>query len=51
MAFADTLKTLPGIAHLSAIELIDAASGDVIQTIENKPGQIGSLTVYNHLVR
>lgn len=49
MAFADTLKTLPGIAHLSEIELIDAASGDVIQTIENKPGQIGSLTVYNHL--
>ena len=49
MAFADTLKTLPGISHLAALQLIDAVSGDVIHTIENKPGPIGSLAVYHHL--
>lgn len=49
MAFADTLKTLPSVAHLAALQLIDAASGYLIATIENKPGQGGSLAVYNHL--
>jgi hypothetical protein len=49
MAFADTLKTLPGIAHLAGLQLIDAVTGDVVHTIENKPGQIGSLAVYNSL--
>ena len=49
MAFADTLKTLPGVSHLAALELIDAVSGNVVHTIENKPGQIGSLAVYNYL--
>lgn len=49
MAFADTLKTLPGISHLAALQLIDATSGAVVATIENKPGQGGSLAVYNHL--
>ncbi len=48
MAFADKLKTLPGVSHLAAIQLIDAA-GAVVATIENKPGQAGSLAVYNHL--
>jgi hypothetical protein len=48
MAFAENLKALPGISHLSAIELIDA-TGAVAATIENKPGQTGSLAVYNHL--
>jgi hypothetical protein len=51
MAFADTLKTLPDISHLAALQLIDVISGDVIHTIENKPGQIGSLAVYNHLAQ
>lgn len=51
MAFAETLKSLPGISHLAALQLIDAVSGDVVHTIENKPGQIGSLTVYNHLAQ
>jgi hypothetical protein len=46
--FAATLKQLPGIAHLAAIELLDDA-GEVHITIENKPGQTGSLAVYNHL--
>ena len=50
MAFADNLKTLPGISHLAALNLIDAA-GAVVATIENKPGQAGSLAVYNHLAQ
>ena len=50
MAFADNLKTLPGISHLAALNLIDAADA-VVATIENKPGQAGSLSVYNHLAQ
>lgn len=48
MGFADNLKAMPGVSHLAAIELIDDA-GNVVATIENKPGQAGSLAVYNHL--
>ncbi|MBI4996200.1 MAG: DUF2322 family protein [Rhodocyclales bacterium] len=48
MAFAENLKALPGVSHLNAIELL-AADGAVVATIENKPGQTGSLAVYNHL--
>jgi len=48
MAFADNLKQLPRISHLSAIQLLDS-DGVVAATIENKPGQTGSLVVYNHL--
>lgn len=48
MAFADNLKQLPKVSHLAALQLIDAAS-NVVATIENKPGQAGSLAVYNHL--
>ncbi|MCW0202922.1 MAG: DUF2322 family protein [Rhodanobacter thiooxydans] len=50
MSFAETLKTLPGVSHLAALQLIDAA-GEVIATIENRPGQAGSLAVYNHLAQ
>lgn len=45
MAFADNLNALPSVAHLAAIELLDAA-GSVVARIENKPGQAGSLKVY-----
>lgn len=45
MAFADKLKQLPPVAHLAALQLLDA-SGQVAATIENKPGQAGSLAVY-----
>ncbi|MFZ4551692.1 MAG: DUF2322 family protein [Aquabacterium sp.] len=45
MAFADNLKQLPPVAHLSGLKLIDGA-GNVAATIENKPGQAGSLAVY-----
>ena len=48
MAFADNLKQLPRVSHLTAINLLDA-EGNVAATIENKPGQTGSLAVYNHL--
>ncbi len=48
MAFADNLKQLPGIGHLAALRLLDEA-GEVVAQIENKPGQTGSLTIYNHL--
>ncbi|MBS0543228.1 MAG: DUF2322 family protein [Proteobacteria bacterium] len=50
MAFSDNLKTLPGISHLAALNLIDAADA-VVGTIENKLGQAGSLAVYNHLAQ
>lgn len=50
MAFADTLKQLPKISHLAALQLLDAA-GNVVASIENKPGQAGSLAVYNHLAQ
>ena len=46
-SFAETLKTLPAVAHLARLELY---SGDnCIATIENKPGQAGSLAVYAYL--
>jgi hypothetical protein len=48
MAFAENLKKLPGVAHLAALKLLDA-EGNIVATIEHKPGQIGSLAVYNHL--
>ncbi|NJD25058.1 MAG: DUF2322 family protein [Betaproteobacteria bacterium] len=50
MSFAENLKKLPGISHLSAINLLDA-DGQVVATIENKPGSQGSLAVYNHLAQ
>ncbi|AUL99242.1 MAG TPA: DUF2322 family protein [Pseudothauera hydrothermalis] len=50
MTFAENLKQLPGVSHLAAIELIDA-EGAVVGRIENKPGQAGSLAVYNHLAQ
>jgi hypothetical protein len=48
MSFADNLKQLPRISHLTAIQLLDGDSA-VVVTIENKPGQAGSLAIYNHL--
>lgn len=48
MAFADNLKQLPRISHLAALQLLDS-DGAAIATIENKPGQAGSLAIYNHL--
>ncbi len=50
MSFAENLKKLPGISHLAAINLLDA-DGNVVASIENKPGSQGSLAVYNHLAQ
>lgn len=49
-SFAENLKKLPGISHLAAIDLFDR-DGERVATIENKPGQAGSLAVYNHLAQ
>lgn len=48
--FAETLKSLAGVSHITAIELFDEA-GNPAGLIENKPGQTGSLAVYNHLAQ
>ena len=47
MAFAENIKHLPGVSHLAALQLIEGDA--VVATIEHKSGQVGSLTVYNHL--
>lgn len=49
MGFADNLKKMPGIAHIEAIRLLDGE--EVVATIEHKSGQVGSLTLYNHLAQ
>jgi hypothetical protein len=49
MNFADRLKQLPSASHLAALHLLGAegqAPSQVLATIENKPGQTGSLAVY-----
>ena len=48
MTFAENLKHVPRISHIAAIQLVDSA-GVVAATIENKPGQAGSVSIYNHL--
>jgi len=50
MPFAANLKQLPGVSHLAALQLLDK-QGEVVAVIENKPGQAGSLAVYNHLAQ
>ena len=45
MNFADRLQQLPSASHLAALQLL-GANGQVLATIENKPGQTGSLVVY-----
>lgn len=45
MTFADNLRQLPPVDHLAALELLDG-QGRVVATIENRPGQAGSLAVY-----
>ena len=47
-SFKDNLDLLPSIDGLARIDLIDAA-GDVVASIENKPGKQGSLIVYQYL--
>jgi hypothetical protein len=49
MTFAQNLKLLPGVSHLAALQLLDAA-GALLATIENRPGQAGSLAVWGRTV-
>ena len=49
-AFATNLKSLPKVSHIESIALSDA-EGNQLALIENKPGQTGSLAVYNHLAQ
>lgn len=48
MRFADRLKQLPSVTHLAALQVLDT-QGQVVATLENKPGQAGSLAVYHAL--
>jgi len=50
MNFAETLKRLPGVSHLAAMDFF-TVDGRLAGTIENKPGQAGSLALYNHLAQ
>ena len=50
MTFADTLKQLPPITHLTGLQLLDE-QGAVVATLENKPGQAGSVAVYAALAQ
>lgn len=50
MNFADTLKTLPSVAHLAGLQLLNE-DGSLAATLENKPGQAGSLAVYAALAQ
>ena len=45
MNFADRLKQLPSAAHLTSLQVL-GADGAVLATLENKPGQAGSLALY-----
>ena len=45
MNFAARLKQLPSATHLAALQLL-GTDGQVLATIENKPGQAGSVVVY-----
>ena len=45
MNFAARLKQLPAATHLAALQLL-GSDGQLIATIENKPGQTGSLVGY-----
>jgi len=48
--FATNLKSLPKVSHVESLTLTDS-EGNEVGVIENKPGQTGSLAVYNHLAQ
>jgi hypothetical protein len=45
MNFADTLKLLPDVSGLDGLDLLDA-QGQTVATLDNRPGQAGSVAVY-----
>ncbi|MFO1387129.1 MAG: DUF2322 family protein [Chitinivorax sp.] len=48
-SFAETLKTLPSVAEFARLDLF--AGDTCVASIENKPGQAGSLAVYAYLLQ
>jgi hypothetical protein len=48
MNFSDRLQQLPTANHIAALQLL-SADGQVLATLENKPGQAGSVAVYHAL--
>lgn len=44
MSFADNLAALPAVDQLARIDLL--AGGQVVASIENRPGSAGSVRVY-----
>lgn len=46
--FKDNLAQLPTIDGIERIDLVDGA-GNVVASIENKPGKQGSLAVYHYV--
>jgi hypothetical protein len=49
-AFADILKRLPPTTHLAGVQVLDD-TGQVVATLENKPGSAGSVAVYAALAQ
>lgn len=49
MAFSDNLAALPAVDQLARIDLL--AGGQVVASIENRPGSAGSVRVYAWLAR
>ena len=47
-SFKDNLRQLPGIDGVERIELVNG-EGSLVASIENQPGQQGSLAVYRYL--
>jgi hypothetical protein len=48
MNFANRLQQLPTTQHIAALQL-RSADGQLLATLENKPGQAGSVAVYHAL--
>ena len=49
MIFSQILNTLPPIDDIEKLELYDGDT--LVDTIENKPGKAGSVSVYNALLQ
>ena len=48
--FAEVLATLPSVAHIARLELLDT-EGRCVGVIENRPGSAGSVAVYHAATR
>ncbi|MEK8090239.1 DUF2322 family protein [Thermithiobacillus plumbiphilus] len=49
MAFADNLATLPKVDNVKKLQLYGGTHSELLEEIDNKPGQSGSVAVYYHL--